>query len=140
VVLRGHEQGLWFAAFSPDGELILTTSKDGTARVWNVDGSGEPYVLSHRHGGLYAAWSPDGTHIVARVSDDPSAWVWPVRAPLRGIDDPRLWTATPYCMSIKHRIVLLSVSEARARADQDACERRVKDAGATATKTSTGAK
>jgi hypothetical protein len=64
--------------------------------------------------------------------------VWPVRMPLRGMDGPRLWTATPYCVSIERRIALLSVSETRARADQDACERRVKAAGAAAAKTSTG--
>jgi len=58
----------------------------------------------------------------------------PVRAPLRGIDDSRLWTATSYCMSIEQRIELLRVSEARARADQDACERRAKAASAAATK------
>jgi WD40 repeat protein len=138
VVFRGHERGLLSAAFSPTGERILTAATDGTARVWNVDGSGEPYVLSHGRGDLYAAWSPDGTHIVARVGEDPRVWVWPIRTPLRGIDDPRLWIATPYCMSIERRIALLSVSEARARADQGACERRVKEAGAAATKTSMG--
>jgi dipeptidyl aminopeptidase/acylaminoacyl peptidase len=118
-----------FAAFSPDGTRILTTSYDETARVWNADGSGEPYVFSgHGKPVLSAAWSPDGTRIVTRMEADPIAWVWPVRAPLRGTDDPRLWTATSYCMSVERRIALLSVSEARARADQDACERRVQAA------------
>jgi WD40 repeat protein len=139
VVLRGHEQGLGSAAFSPDGTRIVTTSSDKTARVWNADGSGEPYVLSgHGQRVTFAAWSPDGTRIVAMVGEDNSAWVWPVRAPLRGIEDPRLWTAIPYCMSIERRIALLSVTEARARADRDACERRVKAASAAATTLSAG--
>ena len=129
VVFRDHEEALRFAVFSPDGERILTF-QDETARVWNADGSGEPYVLSG-HGApvVSAAWSPDGTRIVTRVLNDPIAWVWPVRAPLRGTDDD---------MSIKRRIALLSVSEARAHADQDACERRVQAAGAAATKPSVG--
>jgi len=130
VVLRGNEQALSFAAFSPDGAQILTTSLDGTVRIWNADGSGEPYVLSVGQGVLSAAWSPDGTRVVARLNVGSTAWVWPVRAPLRGIADPRLWTATPYCMSIERRIALLGVPDARARTDQDACERRVKAAGA----------
>ena len=60
------------------------------------------------------------------------SWIWAVRAPLRGTDDPRLWTATPECMSIERRIELLSVSEAHARAEQEACERRVQAAAAAA--------
>ena len=107
--------------------------------MWNADGSGEPYVLSgHGQRVVSAAWNPDGTRIVVQVGDDKIAWVWPVRAPLRGIDDPRLWTTIPYCMSIERRIALLSMSETRARADQDACERRVEAAGAVATKPSAG--
>jgi len=139
VVLRGHEEALYFAAFSANGERILTTSGDGTARVWNADGSGEPYVLnSYRQETNSAAWSPDGTRVVVVMFEDKNGWVWPVRAPLRGTDDPRLWTATSYCLSIEQRIALLSVSEARARADQEACERRVKAAGAAATSPSAG--
>jgi WD40 repeat protein len=139
LVLRGHEQSLHFAAFSPNGERILTSSDDGTVRVWNADGSGEPYVLSgHGRRVDSAAWSPDGTRILVSVKDDNIVWVWPVRAPLRGLDDPRLWTATAYCMSSDRRIELLRVSEARARADQEACERRVQAASAAATKPSVG--
>jgi WD40 repeat protein/serine/threonine protein kinase len=139
VVLRGHARGLLLAAFSPDGSRIFTTSPDQTVRVWNVDGSGEPYVLSLSEGQtlLLAALSPDGTHIVTGVLDK-IARVWPLGAPFRGADDPRLWTATPYCLSIERRIALLSVSEARARADQDACERRVKAASIAATRPSSG--
>jgi WD40 repeat protein len=135
VVLHGHEQGLLFAAFSPDGERIITTSRDETGRIWNADGSGEPYVLTgHGQAVESAAWSPNGARVAVLVGGSNIAWVWPVRAPFRGINDPRLWTATPDCMSIKRRIELLSLSEARARADQDVCERRIKEAGAASSK------
>jgi hypothetical protein len=66
--------------------------------------------------------------VLVRVDQSTSAWVWSVRAPLRGTDDPRLWNAIPYCMSVEQRVVLLSEPEARARADQDACEHRVQAA------------
>jgi WD40 repeat protein len=133
VVLRGNERVLFYAAFSPDGARIITSAFDEIARVWNADGSGEPYILnSHGAGVAVAAWSLDGTRMVAREGAGENmkiAWVWPLLAPLRGTDDPRLWTATSYCMSVERRIAMLSVPEARARADQDACERRVQAAG-----------
>jgi len=74
----------------------------------------------------------DGTRIVT-PSGDKTARVWSDLVPLRGTDDPRLWTATPYCLSIERRIALLNVSEATARADQAACQRRVEQARAAAT-------
>jgi WD40 repeat protein/serine/threonine protein kinase len=139
VVLRGHARRLLFAAFSPDGQLIFTISTDETARVWNVDGSGEPYVLSLSEGQtmFFAALSPDGSHLVTGALDK-IARVWPLGVPFRGTDDPRVWTATPYCLSVERRIALLGMSEARARADQDACERRVKATSAAATRSSLG--
>ena len=36
LVLKGHKLGVWSAVFSPDGELVATTSVDTTARVWNA--------------------------------------------------------------------------------------------------------
>jgi len=133
VVLRGHARRLLAASFSPDGARIVTTSADETVRVWNADGSGEPYVLGLSGGQtlVLAALSPDGGHVAAGVLDK-VVRVWPLRAPFRGTDDPRLWSATPYCMSIERRTALLSVSEARARADQEACEHRVQLAGTAA--------
>ncbi len=128
VVLRGHERGLFFAAFGPDGARVVTASQDATARIWNADGAGVPYVLSHGHAVLAAAWSPDGARVVTRVGEDSTAWLWAVRAPFRGTGDPRLWTATPYCLSAERRIALLSMTEDRARADQVACERRIEAA------------
>jgi WD40 repeat protein len=36
AVLRGHEDIVWHAAFSPDGERVVTASWDNTARLWFV--------------------------------------------------------------------------------------------------------
>jgi WD40 repeat protein len=55
---------------------VITASWDTTARVWNVDGSGELLVLKgHQSFVTSAAWSPDGKQVVT-ASDDDTARVW----------------------------------------------------------------
>ncbi len=39
LVLRGHQDRVYSAGFSPDGKRIVTASFDKTARVWNADGT-----------------------------------------------------------------------------------------------------
>ncbi|WP_437307308.1 nSTAND1 domain-containing NTPase [Sorangium sp. So ce388] len=128
VVLRGHEDRVFSAAFSPDGERIVTASEDMTARVWNADGTGEPLVLRGSEAAINdAMFSPDGKRIVT-ASDDKVVRVWTDLEPLRGIGDPRLWTATAYCMPVDRRIGLFRIPEGMARADWEACLRRVEEA------------
>ena len=43
--LAGHTNEVSSAAYSPDGQFIVTASNDATARVWRADGTGEPVVL-----------------------------------------------------------------------------------------------
>ncbi len=79
----GHGDILYSAVFSADGTKVLTASADGTARVWNADGAGEPVILSgHESWVGSAAFSADGTRIVT-ASGDGTARVWNVEGPER---------------------------------------------------------
>jgi WD40 repeat protein len=56
----GHRDALTSVQFSPDGKLLLTTSRDHDARIWDV-ATGNPTALLRGHGGpvFGASFSPD---------------------------------------------------------------------------------
>ena len=45
AVLRGHDNSVLSAAFSPDGSRIVTASWDNTARIWDTVSAKEIAVL-----------------------------------------------------------------------------------------------
>jgi Tol biopolymer transport system component len=91
-ILRGHEDSLSSAAFSPDGTRIVTASRDKTARLWDVETGQEIAVMrGHEDSVWNASFSPDGTRIVT-ASGDKTARLWDGAtgkeiAVLRGHDD-----------------------------------------------------
>jgi WD40 repeat protein len=58
IDLTGHTDWVHFATFSPDGQMILTASEDGTARLWNRQGD-ELVVFKHTECVSSAAFSSD---------------------------------------------------------------------------------
>ena len=76
---------------------------------------------------ISSSWSPDGKRIVAAL-DDNTIIVWSDIEPFKDADDPRLWTATTYCMPLETRQRLLGFSEAQSRKDLENCQRHVAEA------------
>ena len=58
-VLLGHKDLVTSAAFSPDGQQIVTSSVDGTARIWDVaTGKELRKLVGHSAEVTFAAFSP----------------------------------------------------------------------------------
>ncbi len=57
--LTGHSNHVYSVDFSPDGQLLLTTSLDGTARLWNVN-DGSVVRVIEGGGGVFGKFSADG--------------------------------------------------------------------------------
>jgi hypothetical protein len=74
--ILAHDSSVVSVAFSPDGRLALTGSRDGTARLWGT-ADGAPVGSPMKHGGplTSVAFSPDG-RLAMTGSHDGTARLW----------------------------------------------------------------
>ncbi len=71
---------MFAVAFSPDGQLLASASKDGTARIWDVATGSVRHVLKdHTDEVTCVAFSPDGTRL-ATGSEDQRVILWDPRS------------------------------------------------------------
>ncbi|MGE5186281.1 MAG: hypothetical protein ACM31C_29705, partial [Acidobacteriota bacterium] len=73
VRLQGHSGLVTYGGWSPDGQLAITASWDGTARVWDARTGAMLAIYSHPAKVLFAGFSPDGKRIVIAGSDGTAA-------------------------------------------------------------------
>ncbi len=75
-VVEGHRDAILGAAFSPDGQHVVTASRDRTARLWNRDGRA---IIEFKQGHQYlastAAFYPDVRRLLTAAMDGTSR-VW----------------------------------------------------------------
>jgi len=75
--LRGHSAMIRTMSFSPNGQLLVTASDDGTARIWSTRTGQTRWILRHAKPVWRAAFSPDG-RLVVTGSADSTARLWRV--------------------------------------------------------------
>jgi WD40 repeat protein len=76
ILLKGHEDVVNSATFSPDGRRVVTASTDTTALIWDAaTGMQIAALRGHDDKVWSAAFSPDGRRIVT-ASQDGTARIW----------------------------------------------------------------
>jgi WD40 repeat protein len=73
-VFRGHTDYLRSVDVSPDRRHLVTSSRDGTARVWQMPPASEAAVVRSTHEVRDIAFSPDGRRLVTAASRTPVVW------------------------------------------------------------------
>lgn len=76
TMLTGHILAVDQLAISPDGDFVGSASRDGTARIWNVESAAEEAIFfNHRGPVTTIAFAPQGS-LVASGGQDGAVRVW----------------------------------------------------------------
>jgi WD40 repeat protein len=73
--VHGHKVGVWRVVVSPNGKLIASASEDGTAKLWDWNGTLLASFIGHIDVIRAVAFSPD-SKMVATSSYDKTVKIW----------------------------------------------------------------
>lgn len=73
--LRGHTGAVAAVAFHPEEKWLASAGKDGTAKIWNLNDTGELHFELCENGPWYAPVSPDQRMLAAACSDS-NVGIW----------------------------------------------------------------
>ena len=77
MTLKGHEDRVRSAAYSPDEDQIVTGSNDKTAKVWDANTGQELMTLKGHEGWITSAvWSPNGKRIATANARDGVVYIY----------------------------------------------------------------
>jgi hypothetical protein len=111
--LKGHKFGVTSAIFSPDNSMILSTSFDMTAILWDAK-TGEPLktLIGHKNIISSAVFSNDGTKILT-ASKDQTVRIWNVKTgkTQRILRGHNAWVLTAKFSSDDSRIITSSADQ-----------------------------
>jgi WD40 repeat protein len=107
------------AAFSRDGNRVITSSNNG-AQLWNLGaGRGNPVILAAGTPIKAATFSPDGKRVLT-VTEEGTISYWDIDEELLS---QRLQQASTVCLSTHQRMRYLNESEHEALSRCEACEK-----------------
>ncbi|KAJ1330332.1 hypothetical protein BSLG_009468 [Batrachochytrium salamandrivorans] len=69
-ILEEHTDEVWFLAYSPDGTMLASASKDARAIIWDANSLTARFILEeHSEAVSFLSWRPDSTMLLTASND-----------------------------------------------------------------------